>query len=98
MTLIIAVIVLSVLSIASLTANVLFYKAADRQLERGDLYEQLYSTFVADAKEQTLQTYLKMKQLDDKQIFSKDDDVGVAFREILDLLQKLNEATQEEGE
>jgi len=96
MTLIIIVIVLGVVSVASLIANVLLYKAGERQLDRADQYEQLYREFVTSTKEQTLQTYLQMKQLDDKQMFSKDDDVGSAFREILDLLQKLNEVTQEE--
>lgn len=98
MLLIVSVIALGVLLIVSLIANILFYQAADRQLQRAEEYERLYQTFVNDIKERTLQTYLHMQQLDDKQIFSKDDEVGLAFREILDTLQKLNEVTQEEGE
>jgi len=93
--LIIVVIVLSVVLIASLIANALLYKAADRQLERADLYEQMYQDFTLDMKDKTLQTYVQMKELDDRGVFSKDDEVGLAFKEILNLLQILNEATQE---
>lgn len=98
--LIIVVIVLGVALIASLVANALFYKAADRQLERADLYEQMYQDFVLEMKDITLQTYTQMKQLDDvnghEGVFSKDDEVGIAFKQILSLLQTLNEVTQEE--
>lgn len=97
--LIVVVITLGVALIASLIGNALLYKAADRQLERADLYEQMYQDFVLEMKEKTLQTYVQMKQLDNvngvEGLFSKDDDVGVSFREILNLLQTLNEVTQQ---
>ncbi len=94
--LLVIVITFGVLFFISLIANVMFYKAGARQLERAELYEQMYQQFVTSTKEQILQTYLQMKQLDDKQMFSKDDDVGKSFRDILDILQELNDITQNE--
>lgn len=82
--------------LASLVANVLLYKAGERQMLKADLYEEMYKDIVLRTKGRIMETYLQMKQLDDKDMFSKDDDVGIAFREILSILQELNEITQEE--
>lgn len=89
-------VVLGVIISLSLTANVFLYRAGLRQLNRADLYEQMYNDIVLRTKGRIEETYVQMKQLDDKQMFSKDDDVGVSFREILSILQELNEITQEE--
>ena len=89
-------VLLGVLLLASLTANVFLYRAGLRQLARADLYEEMYNDIVLKTKGRIEETYIQMKQLDDKQMFSKDDDVGVAFQEILSILAELNEITQEE--
>jgi hypothetical protein len=85
-----------VILLTSLIANVLLYKAGERQMLKADLYEEMYKDIVLRTKGRIMETYLQMKQLDDKEIFSKDDDVGIAFKEILSILQELNEITQEE--
>ena len=90
------VVVLGVILLTSLIANVLLYKAGERQMNKSDLYEEMYKDIVLRTKGRIMETYLQMKQLDDKEMFSKDDDVGVSFKEILSILQELNEITQEE--
>jgi len=98
----ILVVVLGVVSLASLTANALLYKAAERQMNKADTYEDMYQQLVLRMKDRVLETYIRMKQLDNvdgiEGIFSKDDQVGVTFKEILSILQELNEITQEEEE
>ena len=91
-------VVLGVISITSLAANVLLYITAMRHMNRADAYEKMYQDIVLKIKDRILLTYVSMKQLDDKEIFSKDDEVGVAFKEMLSILQELNEITQEEEE
>jgi len=91
-------VVLGVISIASLIANILLYIAAMRHMNRADAYEQMYQDTILKIKDRILTTYVSMKQLDDKNIFSKDDEVGQSFAEILNILQELNELTQEDEE
>ena len=89
-------VVLGVISITSLIVNILLYKAAMRHMNMADAYDQMYKDTVLKIKDRILLTYVSMKQLDEKEIFSKDDEVGVAFKEMLSILQDLNEITQEE--
>lgn len=93
----ILVVVLGVaILIASFVTNVLLYKAGERQMLKADLYEEMYKDIVIRTKGRIMETYLQMKQLDDKDMFSKDDDVGKSFESILNILQELNNITQEE--
>jgi hypothetical protein len=96
--LIIISVVFGVLFSASLTANILLWIAGNRQMTKSDIYEQMYNDVVIRMKERIMNTYVQMKQLDDKAMFSKDDEVGVSFQQILEILQELNELTQEEEE
>lgn len=89
-------VLLGLLAIASLITNVFLYRAGLRQMNRADLYEEMYNDIVLRTKGRIEETYLQMKQLDDKQMFSKDDDVGVAFQEILSILAEFNSITQEQ--
>lgn len=86
--------------LVSLVANVLLYKAGERQMNKADIYEEMHKDIVLRTKGRILETFLQMKQLDNvngnEGVFSKDDEVGIAFREILAILQELNEITQEE--
>ena len=91
-------VVLGVISTVSLMANVLLYITAMRHMNRADAYDQMYQDTVLKIKDRILTTYVSMKQLDDKEIFSKDDEVGQSFENILSILQELNELTQEEEE
>ena len=40
--------------------------------------------------------YINMKTLDDKQMFSKDDEVGSVFQQMVDLITSLNEMVSKE--
>ena len=85
-----SIVILSIL--LSACAIVLFFvvKALIIQIKKNALYEQWILEFKDDANF----AYQTMKELDDKQIFSKDDEVGVSFKEMVDLLQKLNERSE----
>ena len=96
--LIIISVVLGVLLTASLTANILLSIVGIRQLNKAEIYEQMYNDIVLRTKGRVLETYLQMKELDDKEIFSKDDEVGASFKQILAILQEFNSLTQEEEE
>lgn len=91
-----------ILLLASLITNVLLWKAGERQMVRADSYEQMYEDIVLKTKERVLQTYLQMKQLDNvnghEGVFSKDDEVGSAFKQILEILQEFNELTPQEDQ
>lgn len=91
-------ILLSICLIASIVVNVLLYKAGVRQLTVNELLEEdsvLLQKWVEEFKADVLKTFAHMKLLDDKQMFEKDDDVGIVFRDMMELIQKLNERTQE---
>jgi hypothetical protein len=47
-----------------------------------------------DIKKEVSVTYSKLKDLDDKQMFEKDDDVGFVFSEMVKLIEKLKERTE----
>ena len=101
----VTVIVLTVLLTASVIANVLLWKAGERQLEAKEIViieRDDYADWISEWRAQVVQTYAHMKMLDDKDMFSKDDDVGVVFSEMKTLIQSLNdrtaETTEEEGE
>lgn len=91
-------ILLSICLTASIVVNVLLYKAGVRQLTVNEILEEdtlLLQKWVEEFKADVLKTLAHMKLLDDKQMFEKDDDVGIVFRDMMELIQKLNERTQE---
>lgn len=78
--------------------NVFLYKALSVQLKKIKIYEQLvleYKEWVESARNVVHSTYIKMKKLDDKNIFFKDDEVGVVFSELLNLLKRLSDRIKE---
>lgn len=79
---------------ASIIANVLLWKAGERQLA----INELYSNWISEWREQVFKTYAHMQMLDDKEIFSKDDEVGVVFEEMKNVIQSLNDRTEETTE
>ena len=96
-------IILSLCLVASLVANVLLYKAGIRQLTANEILEEnikVLETWISDFRADVLKTYAHVKLIDDNQMVEKDDDVGIVFRDLNDLIAKLNERTQEteEGE
>ena len=89
--LIFLVILLSVLLTSSIVANILFWKAGERQL----VINEIYANWISDWREQVFKVWAHMKLLDDKQMFEKDDDVGVVFQDMKILIQSLNDRTEE---
>jgi hypothetical protein len=92
--LILLVILLTVLLIASVVGNVIFWKAAVRQMVINDIYEQ----WIADWRLQVFKTWHHMRILDDRQMFEKDDEVGVVFQDMMELIKSLNDRTEETTE
>lgn len=100
------VILLLVLLTASITGNILLWKAGERQMIINDLlnknigqYEKNineYENWVSEWRAEVLKTWAHMQMLDSQQMFEKDDEVGVVFRDIKTLIQSLNDKTQEE--
>ncbi len=89
--LIFLVILLSVLLTVSVVANVLLWRAGERQLA----INEIYANWISDWREQVFKVWAHMKLLDDKQMFEKDDDVGVVFQDMKILIQSLNDRTEE---
>lgn len=97
--LIFLVIVLSVLLTASIVGNILLWKAGERQMATNDILNENinhYVEWISDWRGQVLKTAAHMQMLDNQQMFEKDDDVGIVFRDIKTLIDSLNERTQEE--
>ena len=87
-------ILLNVLLVISIVINILLYTALKVQLKKIDLYEKWvveYETWVNDVRNSISSTYDKMKRVDEKNLFFKDDDVGFVFSELLKLLKQLND-------
>jgi hypothetical protein len=81
----------------SIIINILLYKALSNQLKRISLYEEWikeYDNWIGDVRNMISSTYIKMKGVDEKGLFFKDDDVGFVFSELLDLLKQLNDKIQ----
>jgi hypothetical protein len=55
---------------------------------------KVYEGWIREFKEDVKSTYDEIKELDDKNIFVKDDEVGVVFQDILEIIKKLNERTE----
>ena len=89
--LIFLVILLSVLLTTSIVVNILFWKVGERQLA----INEIYADWISDWREQVFKVWAHMKLLDDKQMFEKDDDVGVVFQEMKALIKSLNDRTEE---
>ena len=80
-----------VLLTTSVVGNILLWKAGERQL----VLKELYISWISEWRAEVLKTYSHMKLLDDKQLFEKDDDVGILWDDIKDLIKNLNDKTEE---
>lgn len=90
----ITVILLSVLLTASIVANFLLWRAGERQL----IISELYEDWISEWRSEVFKTWMHMKLLDEKQMFEKDDEVGVVFQDMMALIQSLNDRTEETTE
>jgi hypothetical protein len=83
-----------VLLTISIVLNILFWKAGERQL----VINAIYSGWISDWRVQVFKTWDHMKMLDERQMFEKDDEVGIVFQDMKDLIQSLNDRTEETTE
>lgn len=83
----IALITLSTLLFLSIIANVLLGIAIKKGLER----EEVYSNWITKYRTRIEEVYTAIKVIDDKQIFEKDDEVGVVFSEIKKTIREFDE-------
>lgn len=51
---------------------------------------EIYEEWVDDFREEIQKVYIQLKEVDDKHLFEKDDDVGFVFSEILRITDEFN--------
>lgn len=88
------VISLFFLLICSVIGNFLFWKACNRQL----IINQIYTDWILELRKLVFKTYAHIKLLDEKQMFEKDDEVGVVFQDMLEVIKNLNDKIEETTE
>lgn len=84
--------------VLSILINIFLYRVLSAQLKKIKNYEQLVlesDEWIESVRNVIRSTYIQMKKLDDKSIFFKDDDVGVVFSELLNLLKRLNDRIEQ---
>ena len=82
---ILTIVILSVLLLVSIGVNVYFGAILNRSLDKNEQYEQ----WITEIQNAITITYNKLKSIDDRQMFEKDDDVGFVFSNIVQLIDKL---------
>lgn len=90
-------ILLLITSLVFLALLVVISLIAKAQYQRAEKCEQVikqYEKILLDFGEDVLNTYNHIKNIDNRQLFEKDDDVGTTFQDILDIIEKFNERTQ----
>lgn len=85
-------ILLIVFILVLLTVIGFLIKALNIQLKK----VQTYTAWIIDLQNRVDTVVQTMHQLDDKQMFSKDDDVGSVFQQMVELVDTLNEKTTKE--
>jgi hypothetical protein len=82
---ILTTVTLGVLLLVSTGINVYFGAMLNRSIDKNEQYE----LWISDIEKAINITYNKLKMIDDKQMFEKDDDVGFVFSNIVKLIEKL---------
>lgn len=82
---ILTIVILGVLLLVSIVINVYFGAMLNRSIDKNEQYEQ----WITDIENAISITYNKLKAIDDRQMFEKDDDVGFVFSNIVKLIEKL---------
>lgn len=83
-------VILSILLLLSLAVNIFLGCALNINLKRLDIYEQ----WVVSFKDMLKDTYTRLKEIDDRHLFEKDDDVGFVFQSILDIIEEINKRSE----
>ena len=82
----ILMVILTILLSLSVLVNISTIIIIKKKLKIIDIYQDWVLTTISKLQN----TYIRLKEIDDKQMFEKDDDVGVAFKNILDAVDSLN--------
>ncbi len=80
-------IILSTLLVLSITGNILLAIAISKGIER----EKIYNTWILKYRSRTEEIYKELKEIDDKQMFEKDDDVGFVFTALVSVMKEFDE-------
>ena len=78
-----------VLLILVSTISVLVY-GLRISVQKVNLYEQ----FIIERREEYIRLLSRVRELDKREMFEKDDDVGFVFSEIIKLIEKLNKRAE----
>ncbi len=85
---------LSIFLIISLVANIFLYKSLYKSFEINDTLEG----WILDFKYRIIDLYKTAKHIDDQGLFEKDDDVGILFQEIKQIISKTKNVIVDEIE
>ena len=55
---------------------------------------ETYENWVIEFKKDVQKTYQQLREVDNKNIFQKDDDVGFVFSQIINIIEKLKDKIQ----
>ena len=86
----IIIIILTVVLTVSICANIYFFIKMNDLLDVIETMQQWNDQY----KNLVENTYRKLKEIDEKQIFEKDDDVGFVFSEIVTLIEFIKEKSK----
>jgi len=86
------IIITIILCVISLILNIFLITSLNINLKKIEIYE----SWILNYQEIVKETYLLLKEVDDKEIFEKDDEVGAVFSNIREIIQDLKEKTYEE--
>lgn len=86
------IIITIILCVISLVLNIFLITSLNINLKKIEIYESWILNYQKIVKE----TYLLLKEVDDKEIFEKDDEVGAVFSNVREIIQDLKEKTYEE--
>ena len=86
----VTVIVLSVVLTISICLNIYFF------IKMNDLFDliETMENWTLQYRNLVENTYRRLKEIDEKQIFEKDDDVGFVFSEIVKLIEIIKEKSK----
>jgi hypothetical protein len=76
--------ILIIFLIISIISNIFLYKSLSKSFKINDILEG----WILDFKDEIILLYKKVKHIDDRGIFEKDDDVGILFQEIQRIIFK----------
>ena len=80
------IVILSVLLLSSIIGSILLAIVIRRSEKKLDIYEQ----WVVEYQNMLRDTYIKLKNVDDRNLFEKDDDVGFVFQSILQIVDEID--------